>query len=65
MAETCVCVYPVRVQLYVLVCRDNFKYLRRLKRVEDLIDISKRSLYLAYVDFMNVIEGRTEYLYAD
>jgi hypothetical protein len=55
--------YPVRVQLYV--CMDNFKFLRRLKHVEDLTDINKRSLYFAYVDFMNVTERRTAYLYAD
>jgi len=47
------------------VCMDNFKYLRSLKRVEDLIDINKRSFYFAYVDFMNVTERRTAYLYAD
>jgi hypothetical protein len=43
----------------------NFKYLRKLKRVEDLNDVNKRSLYFAYVDFMNVTERRTAYLYAD
>jgi len=46
MAEACrrytTCFYvivSIRAQLYV--CMDNFKYLRRLKRVEDLIDINK------------------------
>jgi len=49
--------------MYVWI--DNFKYLRRLKHVEDLTDINKRSLYFAYVDFINVTERRTAYLYAD
>jgi len=43
----------------------NFKYLRRLKHVEDLNGVNKRSLYFAYVDFMNVSERFTAYLYAD
>ena len=59
----CSCMYVCMYEC-MYVCMDNFKYLRRLKRVEDLIDINKRSLYFAYVDFMNVIEQCTAYLYA-
>lgn len=69
MAETCgrftTCFYAIVSNYSAVVCMDNVKYMPRLKRVEDLNDVNKRSLYFANVDFMNVTERCTTYLYAD
>jgi hypothetical protein len=57
--------YVIVSNYSAVVCMNNVKYIPRLKRVEDLNDVNKRSLYFANVDFMNVTERRTAYLYAD
>lgn len=63
LPRVCMSLYPTAVTLFVWIMLNT--YIPRLKRVEDLNDVNKRSLYFANVDFMNVTERRTAYLYAD